>query len=495
MALNKDLRKPIQPPTEEPDSEVLTHIQSLGLHTVEEYQEWCGIHGFSRRVQKHWREQMKERAFANRAVAISRLTRKKNERRRPEKIIERIFRGELPENAVTQPHFIAVCRAYEVAKERHLTEAVLRLLLHVCRYADLLSTQPVISEYGWQEGNSFVEGLAALARFWSNWLRPVEDWRPRTHNSFRQFSSLARHLFARWPVPTFMDTVWFKGASAATDRQQHWFLHLGRGENIRTADLPLPYTKRMAHHFMQAPANLSVEAALRWGQIYALGGDERLVRAVVSTRLGTHFEHDEFWITVLRWLIAHPMFDSSHVGPIIDFIEDQRFTSQMVVDGDFRGQPPPQPNLTMKGRTPDSLLRQVAAWHNRLAKSDQPAAEWPRSGIAPFEFIEGSLENGTLKIWTFTELLTTRALVTEGRKMNHCVATYARPCAQGRCSIWTLELESSDGKRKVLTVEVNNAARLISQARGKCNVLPGEKQRAILRRWAEQARLHIASCV
>jgi hypothetical protein len=100
-----------------------------------------------------------------------------------------------------------------------------------------------------------------------------------------------------------------------------------------------------------------------------------------------------------------------------------------------------------------------------------------------------------MKVWTMTELLSTSALVTEGRKMNHCVATYARSCAQGRCSIWALEMESVEGKRKVLTVEVNSAARLICQARGKCNVLPGEKQRAVLRRWAVQAGLRLADFV
>ena len=54
----------------------------------------------------------------------------------------------------------------------------------------------------------------------------------------------------------------------------------------------------------------------------------------------------------------------------------------------------------------------------------------------------------------------------------HCVATYARSCARGLCSIWALEVESFEGRSKVLTVEVHQATRLICQARGKCNALP-----------------------
>ncbi len=102
---------------------------------------------------------------------------------------------------------------------------------------------------------------------------------------------------------------------------------------------------------------------------------------------------------------------------------------------------------------------------------------------------------GTLKIWTLTELLSTKALVAEGRKMKHCVATYAHSCASGACSIWTLEVETFEGRAKVLTVEVQNRARLICQARGKCNMRPGEEHRGILRRWAENAGLHLANYV
>ena len=40
---------------------------------------------------------------------------------------------------------------------------------------------------------------------------------------------------------------------------------------------------------------------------------------------------------------------------------------------------------------------------------------------------------------------------------------------------------------KLLTVEVRPSTRLICQARGKCNAMPAEKHRGILRRWAEQA--------
>lgn len=491
-------RKPKKDRTSEPDPDLLSHIQSLGLMSIEDYISWCAQHGFSRRTDKHWRLRLKERSYAHRAIADARLVQKKKELRKPDKIIERIFNGELDENDVTQAHLKVVCRAYKSAQESRRTRYAFReLLQHVGLCSDLVSSQRAIGQYGWQLGNTFVDGLLALARHSRNWIRPVADWKPQTHNTRRQFSSLARHLFAEWPVPAFMDSVWFLGNGRAAVEQQGWFVHLGRGQNIRTADVPLPYTKRMAHHFMQAPADYTVEAALRWGQIHGLGGSERLVRAILGTWLGTSFGDNDFWITVLQFFIANPMLDLAQVGPILDYINNQRFEGQnvFVAPGVVERRGPAQPNFTMKGRTPASLLRQVEAWHRTLAKVQQPKAEWPSSDIPAFEFVEGAERGGNLKMWTITELLSTKALVAEGRKMKHCVATYAHSCASGVCSIWTLEVETFEGRSKILTIEVQTATKLICQARGKCNMLPGDKHRGVLRRWAEQAGLQLAKHV
>jgi len=496
--MDRNDRKPKKDRTNEPDADLLTHIRSLGLSTVEEYRGWCARNGFGCRTDKHWRLRLRERSHAHRAVDLARLARKKQELRRPEKVIERIFNGELQEDHCTQLHLKAICRAFKSVRESQRTRFAFHdLLHHVSGCSDLVSGQPVISQYGCQVGNTFVDGLLALAHHSRSWIRPVGDWKPRTRNARRQFSSLARHLFAAWPVPAFVDSAWFLGNGAEAVRQQEWFLHIGMGQNIRTADLPLPYTKRMAHHFMQAPADFTVQSALRWGQIHGLGGNARLVWAIIGTRLGSSFEHDDFWTTVLQFFIANPMLDLAHAGPIIDYIHQQRFTSQdvFVAAGVVERRGPPQPNFTMKGRTPASLLRQVEAWHRTLTKTQQPQAQWPRSGIDNFEFVEGTERGDNLKIWTITELLSTKALAAEGVAMKHCVATYAHSCASGARSIWTLEVETFEGRSKILTVEVQNGARLICQARGKCNILPGGKDRGILRRWAEQAGLSLAKYV
>ncbi len=334
----------------------------------------------------------------------------------------------------------------------------------------------------------FARALLALSAHTGRWVRHLEDWEPRSHNAYRQFHSLVRHLTARYDVPTFLNTAWLEGLTAAGVVHQRWFLHVAQGQNLRTADgLPVPLTKKQAHLYLQAPDDFDVLSGFRWAQIVDLGGDERLVRSVLATRIGTDFGHDEFWVTVFRWLVAHPMLDGVHHGPIIDYLYDQRFAASVPnPNAAIPGQPrlvPPQPNLTMKGREPESLLRSVAEWHRRLGRQKSgKVIYWTPTGIPPFRHEEGKDESR--KVYTITELLCSRELNEEGRAMSHCVGTYSGSCGSGRTSIWSLRLSDALGQEtRLLTLEVSNPTRLIVQARQKFNKLPNPKELSILRRW------------
>ena len=148
-------------------------------------------------------------------------------------------------------------------------------------------------------------------------------------------------------------------------------------------------------------------------------------------------------------------------------------------DAALPGQPPlvpPQPNLAMKGRDPETLLRSVADWHRRLNR--QKAARvtyWEPSGIPPFRHEEGKDENR--KVYTISELLCSRDLDAEGRAMGHCVATYWRLCESGQSSIWSLTVEDASGRvERRLTLEVRSGQWIIVQARGKSNLPPSAEE-------------------
>lgn len=209
---------------------------------------------------------------------------------------------------------------------------------------------------------------------------------------------------------------------------------------------------------------------------------------MLATRIATDFAHDEFWVSVLRWLIAQPMLDPAHHGPIIDYLHHHRFEPSVLnPKAHLPDEPrlvPPQPNLNMKGRTPETLLRSVAEWHRGLGRhrSGKDLC-WPPSGIAPFRLEEGLAESW--RAFTITEHLSSRELIEEGRAMGHCVGTYEQSCASGRVSIWTLKVTDAWGQQsRLLTLEVGNQNRQIIQARRKFNKSASPKELAILGRWA-----------
>ncbi len=496
-------RKKVSSATEQPDAEFLSHISGLGISTVEEYQDWCGRNGFSRRLIKNWRQRCRERSHSQAAVAQERLDRQKREKKNHVQVLQGVCAGELTEADVSQPHLKRLCEIVRLAQgskqQRHANQQVLqRLLTHLakCR-AKFFDGSPVIASLGLLPGNTFVEALAMVAAHADAWQRPIEQWKPRSRSATRQFSSLLRHLFVLYDdVPAFFDAVWFAGRGKDASERRKWFLHVGRGLNIRKCQLPIPLTKKMAHHLMHAPSDITIDQAIRWGQVHGLGGDERLARILFGTRLGEGFEHDDFWSSVIRWFAANPMLDRAHVGPIVDYLHHQRFVGEetYIAPGRRLDAVPAQPNLSMKGRTPETLLQQVNAWHRSLAEDNRyQIRQWPSLGIRGFEFLEGSHQSRNLKCWRIRELLSTKALVTEGRQMRHCVATYASSCARGHCSIWTMEVESYEGVSKAVTIEVRNNSRQICQIRGKANRSANSKERNVILRWAESAGLQISS--
>ncbi len=141
-------------------------------------------------------------------------------------------------------------------------------------------------------------------------------------------------------------------------------MHIGSGGNIRTADIPVRLSKKMAHRFLEAPSGSSIEEALRWGQVMGQEGGEYLAEAVMKSRLGRSFDNEDFWGKVIIFLVEQPMLDPAWVGPIVDYIYRQKYERQEVVlpGGKVEYRDPPEPNFGMKSRSIFKLLRQVEAW-------------------------------------------------------------------------------------------------------------------------------------
>ncbi|WP_074203354.1 hypothetical protein [Parasphingorhabdus marina] len=88
----------------------------------------------------------------------------------------------------------------------------------------------------------------------------------------------------------------------------------------------------MAHHFLQAPDNYSVEQALRWGQMKALGCADAAINAIAASRLGRSLLNEDSWFTVLRFIADNPKhpFRSRSYWPVNDWSPGARSMAKAV---------------------------------------------------------------------------------------------------------------------------------------------------------------------
>ena len=191
------------------------------------------------------------------------------------------------------------------------------------------------------------------------------------------------------------------------------------------------------------------------------------------------------------------MLDPAHVGPIVDFIHDQKYVPQQIArpGGGVEQRPPAQPNFSLKSRSIPKLLRQVDEWHEALARQvllpdaeDEPDRaggkksrvrhmSWGASSIGEFELKQEDKQLGETCTWSIRELLSNAELGAEGREMGHCVYTYAKSCRNGSTSIWSLGVEDGKGHRhRILTIAVDPRSRAITQIRGRYK-RPAQRQK------------------
>ena len=188
------------------------------------------------------------------------------------------------------------------------------------------------------------------------------------------------------------------------------------------------------------------------------------------------------------------MLDPRQVGPIIDYLQNQKFVGHEVegAPGEWQREPPPQPGLSMQGRTVTTLLRQVEDWHSALGRlRNLPNAPYQRPAFDGFS-AERQGPKGTVR-WKIRQLLNARDLQMESEALSHCVSSYHWSCADGDCTIWSLSAEFGPQKiERRQTIEVDQN-RTIIQCRGLANRDATSEEWAIVKAWAKEANLGLSN--
>ncbi|WP_299455921.1 PcfJ domain-containing protein [uncultured Microscilla sp.] len=330
------------------------------------------------------------------------------------------------------------------------------------------------------------EALLAVFGQANQWLRLPKGWMPtQTEDAQMVFSDLVHYLFAQYEVPQFMDNAWHKGNMAHID----WFIHLGKGQNIRTApNMYAHLTKKMAHHFLQAPADYTIEEALTYGQVTALGGDDLLIKQLLNSPLLYISQDQGFWLSLLQFFLNNKeLAQDNHIKNIVEFINIKRMTNVAVDDyGQLTGKVG-RP-YSLKQKTAASMMREVRAWQQKMANSYSSSYD-QLTTWAPVK-VNNFLKKGNGITYRIMQLTNNFALLREGEKMRHCVGNYMHRCQTGDVSIWALTATSGFSVKPLLTIELkqNNT---ITQVRGKVNRMPDLEEAKLIKQWAAREQLKV----
>lgn len=484
----------------EPDIE--SHFKTLGFNSVVAYKLWCYRNGLDTSTEKT-SDQLREELDLLQNE-IEQHDPDISERHNPNRAehIARIFKGELQNDTLSDTLFRIRSMYNNLDGDSEAQQALGRLVLHVEKYGDLMRPARAFKRFGDTVVNTCMAALEQLARNHTSWIRSVEDWRPDDKKPKDQFSSLIRHLLAKYEVPPFFDTAFLQGTTPQAQQQQGWFIHIAMGQNIRTAGVPMRITKRMAHLLTQNRSrHQTIIQALRGIQYQAFNEQNRHNGwSIAHGPLDETLENEDFWETAVQFLANQTFLDRTYINPIIDYIRNQKFTPQRIPqpDGTETEEPPPHPSFCMKGRSINKLIRQVDEWHQELTGMEDVEFEtWKPSGFRGFETVTLDSELKRNIQWTVHELITSQQLFAEGRIMHHCAGSYAKRCAAGEKSIWSLRAldldaaEENQLQEHVLTVEVDNKKRAVVQNAGKFNLKPFGKKHNAKQRNTSNVYLHL----
>lgn len=303
-------------------------------------------------------------------------------------------------------------------------------------------------------------------------IRSLKSWKASGKSSKRRFMSLAKHLFVQYPVPPFVYDALLEASDSRREYGIQMLKVLGSGNSLYShvrERWPIPLTRKMCHILATCSKQLDLIQAIRRAQILGYGGSEILCRAIAARRPFTeclNSDDEQFWDAVIHWMCRQDELEADSVGPILDWIAAQRGET----------------GFNINGRTLQSTLRSVDAWHMQLAvRRGFVHMDFPASGFRAWssERMTKQSRHGFKEVRSIREILSAKALLEEGQAMRHCVYSYARNICQGSSSIWTY---TWNGNRE-LTIQVLNASRRVVQIRGKANSLPSKSQLSFVKRW------------
>ena len=344
-----------------------------------------------------------------------------------------------------------------------------------------------------------------------------KEWKCHSFNTKRQTMDFFRTFIYPYPIPEplvftsiqedlFEDEygeLRYSQDFAVIQKGRKWISDIVSGGSFYKKNKDC-FTKTEAHYFLSSKVsyndNSSLIAMYFEAKCKARSLGQSLC-AVVTTVFTVKFLHTYNCPIVkgfIDLLARHSdcRLTADELGDICDFVNTKitKYQQSFVKSEPF----------SFNGRTIASVVSLANEWHtqhqreirllNRLGYNSRQITQipekWDGLGVNNFRY-----ENDN-HLWTIRQLCSVNEIINEGRRMKHCVASYAYRCSNYRCSIFNVSSfnRSTNTTESVATIEISSHYEIV-QIKGKCNTKVGAKVMNVVSRWAQQERLKFNSII
>ena len=306
----------------------------------------------------------------------------------------------------------------------------------------------------------------------------------KSSNRSKQTLELVRHVFQKYPVPSFMNYIWDSNRADHQRRRdlseyEMWYITVATGGSLYKdwfKDKSL--TKKETHVFLNCKFDLTIPQALVFAICKGVdakdGAALRVARSkIVEKRL------TDFWKYVMRFFALQNDITIDQINDLIDYLNHKHVGN-------------PTFTLSGSGQTIESLLKKMKDWHYDLRRLKAIGEEKWEGIDVPNQTYNRKFSNGKVQRWFFTQIKSAKDLQREGNAQRHCVLSYKDRCVKGSVSIWSLSNEDEyGGTHRKLTIEVTKEGSIV-QARGLANRSPHEDELTLINAWAADHAFYLS---
>jgi len=318
----------------------------------------------------------------------------------------------------------------------------------------------------------------------SKYVRDPDDWISKSYNLNKQKINFIRWVYCLYPVPPFMFGLFTEKKSGFLGPGEslkqliffEWFIAIAQGKSFAKCSKEI-FTKKEAHLFLNAPNDNTIEENIWWAKGSSINLDRKVLHAIVKRlfhnlgRVNLFYKLDTdnlFWWQRLLVLLKNCEDEVSieSLNDIMDFLRYEHYHNE---------------NFELKGRTFNSLIKMSNEWHRtmQLKKFGDQNLNWPGLDIPDWTWYDKKMKS----TWEVKQLLTSKELYNDGRRMRHCVASYGHRCLQGSSAIFSvMENDGINQPQKFITVEISSDRQFI-QASGKMNRSPSGRAKLVMNKW------------